>query len=109
MNKTIQSGSQVCNRFWCNITRCLLRSCASSRTCVLYFFVAGGDGGFALSFGLLVQFVRFRVHVSSTHSTVQCFGFNRLQQLINSFCSKTSNTSLKTLSILLPSITYSEL
>lgn len=101
MNKTIQSCSQVCNRSCCNITRCLPRSCASLnlvrtlRTGGVYFFVAGGDGGFALSFGLLFQFVRFMVHGSSTHSAVQYFGLNRLQQLVTSFCSKTSNTSLR--------------
>lgn len=50
----------------------------SSRSFNLYFFVAGGDERFALSFGLLFQFVRFRVDVSSIHSMVQCFGINRL-------------------------------
>lgn len=105
MNKRIQRCVQVCNRLWCNIARCLLGSCAISSSYDLYFFVAICDEGFTLSFGLLFQFVEFRVHVSSTHSTVQCFGFNRLQQLISSFCSKPSNISLKTLSILLPSIT----
>lgn len=109
MNKTIQSCSQLCNRFWCNIARFLLRSCASSRTCDLYFFVAGGDGVFALFSGILLQFVRFRLHVSSTPSIVQCFGFNTFNSPSIAFVPKQATFPSKALSKLLPKLTPTQL
>lgn len=109
MNKTSQSCSQLCNRFWCNIARFLLRSCASSRTCDLYFFVAGGDGVLALFSGILLQFVRFRLHVSSTPSTVQCFGFNTFNSPSIAFVPKQATFPSKALSKLLPKLTPTQL